>query len=109
MCGTLQHDNFQPAYHLPTAAGGLLGSDGAALTGQPGLAEVMFGFGALSWLVVGSIVLGRLYLRPMLPPPLLLPMLAIEVAPPPSPAWPGSTVTATTSTPWPPSWPDSAC
>ena len=46
----------------------------------------MFGFGALSWLVVGSIVLGRLYKRPMPPPP-LLPMLAIEVAPPPSSAW----------------------
>jgi tellurite resistance protein len=37
----------------------------------------MFGFGALSWLVVGSIVLGLLYLRPP-----LLAMLAIEVAPP---------------------------
>jgi tellurite resistance protein len=78
--GTLQLDNFHPAYLLPTAAGGLLGSDGAALTGQHGLAEVMFGFGALSWLIVGSITLGRLYLRPMLPTP-LVPTLAIEVAP----------------------------
>jgi tellurite resistance protein len=61
----------------------LLGSDGATLTGQPGLAEVMFGFGALSWLVVGSIVLGLLAPRPaLLPPPPLLAMLAIEVGPP---------------------------
>lgn len=79
--GTLKLDSFHPAYLLPTAAGGLLGSDGAALIGQHRLAEVMFGLGALSWLIVGSVILGRLFLRPMLPTP-LVPTLAVLVAPP---------------------------
>jgi tellurite resistance protein len=78
--GSLELDKFHPAYLLPTAAGGLIGSDGAALVGQHRLAEVMFGFGVLSWLVIGSIILGRLFLRPLLPTA-LLPTLAIEVAP----------------------------
>jgi tellurite resistance protein len=78
--GSLELDNFHPGYLLPTAAGGLIGSDGAALVGQHRLAEVMFGFGVLSWLTVGSIILVRLFLRPLLPA-VLLPTLAIEVAP----------------------------
>ena len=78
--GPLELDNFHPGYLLPTAAGGLIGSDGAALVGQHRLAEVMFGFGALSWLTVGSITLVRLFLRPLLPVA-LIPTLAIEVAP----------------------------
>jgi tellurite resistance protein len=78
--GSLELDQFHPAYLLPTAAGGLIGSDGAALVGQHRLAEVMFGFGTLSWLFIGSIILGRLFLRPLLPVA-LLPTLAIEVAP----------------------------
>jgi tellurite resistance protein len=78
--GPLEVDKVHPGYFLPTVAGGLIASDGAALTGQARLAEVMFGLGMISWLVLGSIVLGRLFLRPMLPTP-LLPTLAIEVAP----------------------------
>jgi tellurite resistance protein len=78
--GSLELDNFHPGYLLPTAAGGLIGSDGAALVGQTRLAEVMFGFGMLSWLFTGSIILVRLFLRPLLPAA-LLPTLAIEVAP----------------------------
>ena len=73
-------DRFHPGYFLPTVAGGLIASDGAALVGQHRLAEVMFGYGLVCWLVVGSIILGRLFLRPMLPTP-LIPTLAIEVAP----------------------------
>lgn len=40
----------------------------------------MFGYAVICWLVLGSIILGRLLMRP-LPPPPLLPTLAIEVAP----------------------------
>ena len=40
----------------------------------------MFGFGIVSWLVMGSMILARLLFRPMLPAP-LQPTLAIEVAP----------------------------
>jgi tellurite resistance protein len=78
--GSVEAEKFHPGYFLPAAAGGLIGSDGAALTGQHRLAEVMFGFGAFSWLIIGSVVLGRLYLRPMLPTA-LIPTLAIEIAP----------------------------
>jgi tellurite resistance protein len=81
ICGPLQLDKFHPGYILPTVAGGLLGSDGAALVGQHRIADVMFGFGALSGIITVSIILGRLYLRP-LPPTPLLPTLAILVAPP---------------------------
>jgi tellurite resistance protein len=73
-------DTFHPGYFLPTVAGGLIASAGAAAVGQRGLAEVMLGFGGVCWLVLGSIVLGRLLFRPLLPAP-LLPTLAIEVAP----------------------------
>jgi tellurite resistance protein len=81
ICGSVELDKFHPGYFLPVAAGGMLGSDGAALVGQYRLAAVMFGYGALSGIVTASMVLGRLYLRPLLPVP-LLPTLGILVAPP---------------------------
>jgi tellurite resistance protein len=73
-------DRFHPGYFLPTVAGGLIGSASAAAVGQHRLAEVMFGLGGVCWLGLGSIILGRLLFRPMLPPA-LQPTLAIEVAP----------------------------
>jgi len=73
-------DRFHPGYFLPTVAGGLVASDGAALVGQQRLAELMLGFGVLSWIVLGSLILGRLFFRPLLPPA-LQPTMAIEVAP----------------------------
>jgi tellurite resistance protein len=73
-------DKFHPGYFLPTIAGGLIASYGAATVGQLRLAEVMLGLGAICWLVLGSITMGRLLFRPPLPSP-LLPTLAIEVAP----------------------------
>ena len=76
----LDLDTVHPGYFLPTVAGGLVAAFGAAEVGQQQLAVVMFGYGAISWLLVGSLILGRLFFRP-LPPPALLPTLAIEVAP----------------------------
>jgi tellurite resistance protein len=78
--GSLDLDRFHPGYFLPTVAGGLIGSGAAATVGQQGLAEVLFGLGVICWIVLGSVILGRLFFRPMLPPP-LQPTLAIEVAP----------------------------
>ncbi len=78
--GPVDLDRFHPGYFLPTVAGGLIASDGAALVGQLRLAEVMLGFGVLSWIVLGSLILARLLFRPLLPSA-LLPTLAIEVAP----------------------------
>lgn len=73
-------DRIHPGYFLPTVAGGLIASDGATLVGQHRLGQLMFGYGVICWLVVGSIILARLFTRPMLPKP-LIPTLAIEVAP----------------------------
>jgi tellurite resistance protein len=81
ICGSLELDKFHPGYFLPAAAGGLLGADGSALVGQHLLAAVMFGFGALFGIITASVILGRLYLRPLLPVP-LVPTLGILVAPP---------------------------
>jgi tellurite resistance protein len=49
--------------------------------GYDGLARLLFGYGAVCWLVLGSIILVRLFTRP-LPPNPLIPTLAIELAPP---------------------------
>lgn len=73
-------DKLHPGYFLPTVAGGLIASASATAVGQRRLGEAMFGLGTICWIVLGSIILGRLVLRPGLPAP-LLPTLAIEVAP----------------------------
>ncbi len=78
--GPIGVDQLHPGYFLPTVAGGLLAAYSAAVVGQPRLGWVLFGLGAVCWLVLGSIVLARLLVRPMLPTP-LVPTLAIEVAP----------------------------
>jgi tellurite resistance protein len=79
--GPLKVTQWHPGYFLPTVAGGLLAANGAATLGFRSLGELMFGYGMVCWLVLGSIVLGRLFLGPPLPT-VLLPTLAIEVAPP---------------------------
>lgn len=73
-------ERWHPGYFLPSVAGGLLSATAAAAVGWSDLALVLFGYGVVSWLVLGSILLVRLFTRPELPGP-LLPTLAIEVAP----------------------------
>ncbi|WP_143728542.1 transporter [Micromonospora cremea] len=73
-------DKMHPGYFLPTVAGGLIAAAGAAALGQQRLAQALFGLGLICWLILGSIMLGRLFVRPVLPAP-LTPTLAIEVAP----------------------------
>ncbi|HEX3899249.1 MAG TPA: hypothetical protein VHW74_08755 [Mycobacteriales bacterium] len=75
-------DRFHPGYFLPTVAGGLIGSAAAANVGQTRLAHILLGLGVFCWLILGSVILARLLLRPMLPEA-LIPTLAIEVAPAP--------------------------
>ena len=72
---------WHPGYFLPTVAGGLLAAGSSATLGYASLARVMFGYGSICWLVLGSILLQRLFTQPRLPVP-LLPTMAIEVAPP---------------------------
>ena len=77
----LEPDSAHPGYFLPTVAGGLIGAFTAAGVQLTALAELSFGIGIVSWLLLGSIVLNRLFFRPLLPAA-LLPTLAIEAAPP---------------------------
>lgn len=78
--GRIDVDQIHPGYFLPTVAGGLLASAAASAVGQHTLADVMLGLGFVCWLVLGSLILNRLFIRPPLPAP-LVPTLAIEVAP----------------------------
>ncbi len=77
----LQEEKLHPGYFLPTVAGGLIGASSLVSVGLTHAAWVAFGIGVICWLVLGSLVLNRLFFRPSLPTP-LLPLLAIEVAPP---------------------------
>jgi len=80
--GPIDPPKIHPGYFLPTVAGGLVASAAATGVGQRRLGEFMFGLGVICWLVIGSIILNRLFVRSLLPPP-LIPTLAIEVAPAP--------------------------
>jgi tellurite resistance protein len=78
---SLDHDSAHPGYFLPTVAGGLVGAFCAAEVHLHELAAASFGVGMLSWLLVGSTILNRLFFHSSLPP-VLVPTLAIELAPP---------------------------
>ncbi|MER7245753.1 hypothetical protein [Kribbella sp. NPDC000426] len=72
---------WHPGYFLPTVAGGLVASSCSSSLGLRTLAWAAFGYGLICWLLLGSILLLRLFTQPSLPVP-LAPTLAIEVAPP---------------------------
>jgi tellurite resistance protein len=72
---------WHPGYFLPTVAGGYLGADALAALGHHQLAQVLFGYGSVSWLVLGSILLQRTFVEQRLPDA-LLPTMAIQMAPP---------------------------
>jgi len=55
---------WHPGYFLPTVAGGLIGAEGSAALGHAALARLMFGYGMACWLVLGSIILLRLFTQP---------------------------------------------
>lgn len=73
-------DRLHPGYFLPTVAGGLVAATCAADVGQHRLAQVMLGLGLICWVILGSMIMGRLIFRPSLPDA-LAPTMAIEVAP----------------------------
>jgi tellurite resistance protein len=77
----LNDECMHPGYLLPTATGGLVSSIAASEAHLHLLAKAWFGVGIISWLLVASIVLNRLFVRPRLPPP-LAPTLALEAGPP---------------------------
>jgi tellurite resistance protein len=77
----LYDECMHPGYLLPTATGGLVSSIAASEAHLHLLAAAWFGVGMISWLLVASIVLNRLFMRPRLSPA-LTPTLALEAGPP---------------------------
>jgi tellurite resistance protein len=78
MTGGIDPDSVHPGYFLPTAAGGLIGAGAAAQVHLHALAAASFGIGVISWVLLGSIILNRLFSRPA-PPNALVPTMAIEL------------------------------
>jgi tellurite resistance protein len=78
MTGGIDPDSVHTGYFLPTAAGGLIGVNAAAQVHLHALAEASFGIGVISWVLLGSIMLSRLFSRPALRNA-LVPTMAIEL------------------------------
>jgi len=81
MTGGIEPDSLHPGYLLPTAAGGLIGANAAAQVHLHALAEASFGIGVICWVLLGSMILNRLFSRPALPSA-LAPTMAIELGVP---------------------------
>jgi tellurite resistance protein len=79
--GDISHDQLHPGYFLPTVAGTLVGASTAIEVHLHAAADASFGIGIISWLLLGSTVLNRIFFHPSLPAA-LVPTLAIETAPP---------------------------
>jgi tellurite resistance protein len=77
----LDRSKLHPGYFLPTVAGGLLGGELAGDIGLYALGWLSFGIGIVCWLMLGSLIINRLFFTDRLPAA-LVPTLAIEVAPP---------------------------
>jgi len=77
----IEDESIHPGYLLPTATGGLVGSLSAAEAHIPLLAEAWFGIGIFCYVLTGSVILNRLFLRSRIIAG-LTPIIALEVGPP---------------------------
>ena len=77
----LDQAKLHVGYLLPTVAGGLVGAQCSAGFGLRGIGWLCFGIGIVCWVMLGSLILGRLFFVETLPGA-LVPTLAIELAPP---------------------------
>lgn len=73
--------HWHPGYYLPSVGAPLVAAGEAAAFGYTSLACVLFGFGVISWVLLGGILLHHLVGQERLPKP-LIPTMAILVAPP---------------------------
>ncbi|MEF2976308.1 TDT family transporter [Subtercola sp. YIM 133946] len=79
--GELHIDSLHPGYFLPVVAGAFIASIGLSSVGAHEAAVAAFGVGVFFWLVVGTVVTGRLMTRSQLPDA-VKPTLAVLLAPP---------------------------
>jgi len=87
--GDLELEAVHAGYLLPTVAAGLVGGDAAAAVDLPAIGWAAFGVGLFFWAVITTVILLRIIIWPTLPDA-LTPTLAILLAPPRLPGWPGS-------------------
>jgi tellurite resistance protein len=81
LAGDVGIDSLHPGYLLPVVAAAFVGSIGLSSVGATAGATAAFGIGIFFWLVIGTIVMGRLIFRAQLPDG-LKPTIAILLAPP---------------------------
>jgi tellurite resistance protein len=77
----LPQDALHPGYFLPVVAGSFIASIGLSSIGAHPAAIAAFGVGIFFWLVIGTIVTGRLITGARYPLP-LVPTMAVLLAPP---------------------------
>jgi tellurite resistance protein len=80
LTGGYDEQTFGPAFFLPGIGIGFVGADAAATVGMHSIAQLFFGLGVASWVLISSVALNRMFFRPRLPPN-LFPTMAIELAP----------------------------
>ena len=73
--------HWHPGYYLPSVGAPLVAAATSATFGYVSLARLLFGFGIISWVLIGGILLHHLVGQQRLPKP-LMPTMAILIAPP---------------------------
>ncbi|MEW1819242.1 hypothetical protein AB0323_00350 [Arthrobacter sp. NPDC080031] len=79
--GTLRLDHLHPGYSLPVIAGPFIASTVLSVVGFHEVALTAIGAGAFFWLVIGTIIIGRLIVAEPLPS-YMAPTLSVIVTPP---------------------------
>jgi tellurite resistance protein len=81
LAGPIDKERAHPGYFIPALGPGMIGALTAGTLGHTDLGWLCLGLGVASWLMLGSVILGRLMFGPKLPTPLAATM-SIEIAPP---------------------------
>jgi tellurite resistance protein len=81
LLGNRPVETFHPGYLLPTVAGAFIASIGLSFSGWHHAAQSAFGVGVFFWLVIGTLIFGRLFTGTPLPAP-IRPALSVLVSPP---------------------------
>jgi len=79
--GGIPADAVHGGYFLPTVAGGYIAANATSVAGWSEVALGSFAVATLFWVVILTLLMARLVIRPSLPDP-LIPTLAIIAAPP---------------------------
>lgn len=81
LAGPIDQRRAHPGYFIPPLGPGMIGALTAGTLGHRNLAFLCLGLGLIGWLMIGSVIMGRLMFGPKLLTPLAATM-SIEIAPP---------------------------